>query len=416
MNIMKHLMVLCTTISFAVLLHVLFASAYPTNRGVGLAGFDQDWIDERNRMWNGLNWTLLNEQCTREQFQIIYEANRVAYKHVLRDGWKQATLASRQERATSSPWNRFFMSPFEPEVTIRWDNDKRAIKAFQQINDIMEKLAWFPKYGKFPHGPKQRVKLLCKSPSAKKCRPGLGAFVQTPTADDDEHNTAWTIVFCPYYFSSIHHAYIQRKADKKDPGYDGLPGLQSFESSLIHEFVHARVMHGGPQILDIKDNLPWYGDEPPPNDGDAVHIYGAQYTHRFAWKWYDIPLKSGFHSVNYNTSLNADNYAWYYTNRYFQKRWNWDDTGRYLDVSTHKSLTDAVVLEAEETLNDTGAFTGQLPAEAFGWDDYVTGLQPFNISELEIPANCRVLDSENPAIAWQCDYPYDYDEPLELDD
>ena len=59
-----------------------------------------------------------------------------------------------------------------------------------------------------------------------------------------------------------------------------------------------------------------------PGQPDGQDIYGASRCHEWAWAYNRGP-KLG--PVNIKTALNADNYAWYLTNRWFDKHFQWNE-------------------------------------------------------------------------------------------
>jgi hypothetical protein len=96
---------------------------------------------------------------------------------------------------------------------------------------------------------------------------------------------------------------------------------------MIHEWMHADVLGTKFHIEDVKGNIP--------GQPDGQTIYGASLCFEYAWR--NMPT-----SVNWATSRNADNYAWFFTNYWYMYKtnWGWNDDGSQLNTKK-RGLLDA---------------------------------------------------------------------------
>lgn len=62
-------------------------------------------------------------------------------------------------------------------------------------------------------------------------------------------------------------------------------------------------------------------------------IYGSSRCNGYAWKFVHSDTQP-----NPKTAYNADNYAWYYANRWFGKQWGWNDPGLLIDDGTEVTM------------------------------------------------------------------------------
>ena len=173
---------------------------------------------------------------------------------------------------------------------------------------------WMDETGAFPK--ERRVAYRCGNESDYGCDPYTFAYTEVNRTGTGL-NTSY--VFCPLFFnqSSIHDVALTY--GPRTPA--DLEAYMSFERVLIHELMHSdnvfkpsveRHMVFFGHISDRFDYLPGY----PTSFGG---IYGAQLSHAFAW--YYAPVN------NVKTTLNADNYAWYFSNNWLANQWGWNDTG-----------------------------------------------------------------------------------------
>ena len=137
---------------------------------------------------------------------------------------------------------------------------------------------------------------------------GLGAYRVIPKA----FGNGWGIVFCPLFFRG--YTYLNRVTAGEQKPLEDLQQLVTYEHMLAHELLHCDVIGTVKSIEDIKGNIP--------GQRDGQDIYGAWRCHEFAWAYNRGPRPGG---VNIMTALNADNYVWFLTNRWFDKHWKWND-------------------------------------------------------------------------------------------
>lgn len=137
--------------------------------------------------------------------------------------------------------------------------------------------------------------------------PGLAAYRMIPSAYE---NIGWAIMFCPLFFRKT---YLNRLTDQKARPVEELQSLVTYEHILAHEILHCDIIGVKSPIVDMNGNIPGQRDNQP--------IYGASRCHEWAWAYNRGPLGP----VNIQTALNADNYVWFLTNRWFDKHWKWNE-------------------------------------------------------------------------------------------
>jgi len=274
-------------------------------------------LDKLRREYRGIYWDTAADpnECTDEQFDILAEAVRVAVNEVT------PLAANHKRRLESSAFNRFFIRPEEPGIDRKWIMNNYPEFEFLEIMGAMDSILMFPKIGKKDrngeYGRRRQIKYKCKPWTSHPCVGKTAAKTSAPYIDPEE---GWSTVFCPTFFEQYKHIKELGNGQRRSPS--ALPLLNAYEHVIIHEWMHANIASGrynSSHITDVQGNLP--GERGP------VAIYGATRSHQFAW----VKARNVYPtSVNPRVAVNADNYAWYFTNEWFAQRWNWKDDGRNL--------------------------------------------------------------------------------------
>lgn len=118
-------------------------------------------------------------------------------------------------------------------------------------------------------------------------------------------------MFCPLFFT---YRYLARLTARKARPIDELQSLVTYEHLLAHEILHCDIIGTKSPIVDMIGNIP--------GQPDQQQIYGASRCHEWAWAY---NRGGSLGPVNIQTALNADNYAWFLTNRWFDKHWKWNE-------------------------------------------------------------------------------------------
>jgi hypothetical protein len=190
---------------------------------------------------------------------------------------------------------------------------------FDRIQGNFEKAFWFYLTGKVDGKGKlatERRKLNYSGKEVEfegRCeRKGSGAYTNLPETTE---SGKWVTTFCPKFFSSLVEP-IKGIASRRGNTVADLPNLISREHIIIHEWMHCDLPKFPIHIVDKEWNV------------NAV--YGAEKCHEYAWK--NAKTHDGKmlrpRAINMDVELNADSYAWYLTNRWFQNEKNWYDPGQ----------------------------------------------------------------------------------------
>lgn len=132
----------------------------------------------------------------------------------------------------------------------------------------------------------------------------LGAIAYTVIPAVADKGQGWATHFCPKFFEELKYINsFERRADPSSMRY-----LASYEQSMIHELMHADVIGTPAHMDDIWADFPGVGRK---------RAYGATLASRFAW----LNVSRQVPTVNVFSRLNADNYAWYYSNLFFGDKW-----------------------------------------------------------------------------------------------
>lgn len=205
----------------------------------------------------------------------------------------------------------------------------QAHQVFDRIRGNFEKAIWFYPTGKVDGKGKlatemRKLSYSCKEFEFKgRCeRRGSGAYTSHPQVTE---SGKWLTTFCPKFFSSLVEP-IKEIASRRGNTVADLPNLMSREHVVIHEWMHCGLPKFPISIVDQN----WNGND----------VYGAEKCHEYAWKNAKIHdgKKLSPRAINMDVELNADSYAWYLTNRWFQGEKNWDDPGKGRDVPSLKKV------------------------------------------------------------------------------
>lgn len=326
-----------------------------------------DRLDGLRRKYRGIFWDTAADECTDAQFDMIVETLRIVVLDVL------PLRGSHNDRSESSAFNRFFIRPSERGIANGWQNSVTTVEEYRLILEAMDLSSKFLVYGKeknLMYTRARQIKFKCQPFPFIPCT-GQAARTSGVQADEDQ---GWSTVFCPPFFEEV--KFIQEIGNGPQKRLTDLAILASREHVMVHELMHADVATGRwgtNHIIDVISSIPG-------TDG-MVKMYGAQRCHEFAWKYADQKQGNG---VNPEVSWNADNYAWYYSNEFFAKRWGWVDDGRTLNMKTLGEEMDVPPLEFDDPSNPEGL----LPA------DLTPAPQP----------NCIFLSDVEPWNNWYCAY------------
>jgi hypothetical protein len=210
------------------------------------------------------------------------------------------------------------------------------------IQQTLDSLPLFPREaakGRNPDYRTSKVTWRCQAWNPPpRCNEGPVAITIASQWNDDD---TWHIVFCNSFFKLD---YIENLGGGSKKPISFLPVLESFEHAMIHELLHADISIKYSVAGDVRRHI---GDltfkDKRVEDCQERPVYGAIYSQFFAHRvQYD---HYGDHYANYLVASNADNYAWYYTNRCFERRFEWhDDDGED-------------TLGADYKMNEGGAWT-----------------------------------------------------------
>ena len=124
------------------------------------------------------------------------------------------------------------------------------------------------------------------------------------------YNKGWGIMFCPFFFKKSYLTDVTAAGPKP---LAQLGSLYTYEHLLVHELMHCDIVRTKELVDDLTGNIP--------GQRDGQGISSASRCHEWAWKDNRGPLGP----VNIKPALNADNYAWFFTNRWFDKQWKWNE-------------------------------------------------------------------------------------------
>ena len=297
----------------------------------------------------GIYWDTAAEECNEEQFNIIIETVRVASDEVV------GRLYDGRKREQSASFNRFFIRAEEKPMTYGWTSSHDNMEAFLNQRDAMDNLIKHIRLGGRKNDKDLRLKKIkykCKAWPTLPCGTGTAAKTSGPLADEDD--PGWSTVFCPIFFSKTYR-YINEIGNDGYKEVSELPQLHAREHVVVHELAHADVatgMRGATHIVDVKADLPGYRP--------GALINGANRAHRFAW----VNAGGDKPAIQVGATLNADNYAWVFTNEWFKDRWGWNDDGRTLGPTS-------------ETDEDAGRLTqDEENIRSLSFEDLKPGLRP----------------------------------------
>ena len=326
--------------------------------------------------YRGAWWTTLKDTCTYTQFKVVAAAIKLADEQLFNEA------DTTRGRVYTPAWNRFFIRPFEPGVKKDWLSADDHRNRFIDIQNNMDLVArWLVKGDSAngeDHKAKRRIMYTCEVFHPWQCGPGVAAETMTPVASEYE---VWTTVFCPYFFTGGGGLkFLSGHANRDPPNVPGdFTDTYSFEHVIAHELFHVDLIRPGSSTQHITDQVTDYYD-----GRGAVGVYGAEQCFDYAWKYEG--------SVNFDVAANADSYAWYFTNRYFAKKWNWgvedDGLGIVNRVNPPKTLGEAG--------DSTSALHGELESVT------VPSSEPF-----KLPSNCQMIHStETPGeeLEWFCSH------------
>ena len=161
------------------------------------------------------------------------------------------------------------------------------------------------------HEQSRKITYTCKPPHQERDRclkPGVAAFRMTPYQFNEK---GWAIVFCDLFFQQ---RSLNNLTDSTPTSVDHLESLKSHESLLAHEILHCDII-GTKRSIEDKNGI-------VSGQSGRPRIYGAKLCHEWAWAYNKSPKRG---PINVETALNADNYAWFLTHRWFYKHWKWND-------------------------------------------------------------------------------------------
>ncbi|KAK5046799.1 hypothetical protein LTR84_007153 [Exophiala bonariae] len=272
----------------------------------------------------GMDWqhVLDLSECNIKQQDIIEDAFHTAAYVIL-----IPTILDGGKIDLNNAWNRFFMNDNEAAWgygwTTRGDRGRVNKDAFEAIVGNFRKAATF-----YPTGYVEghwvqrsqihRLKVRCKEVyEIGRCESrNTAAYVTEPLKDEDGQ---WAMTICPKWFTRRVESIVD--VGKMWKTLDNLPQMMSREHVILHEWMHCDL----PKFRQhIKDEL-WFGGP----------VNGAANSHDFAWVnafRSDQITPAEKPAINLRVETNADNYAWYLTNRWFEKLIEWRDPSRGRDI------------------------------------------------------------------------------------
>ncbi|KAH7407044.1 hypothetical protein DE146DRAFT_649141 [Phaeosphaeria sp. MPI-PUGE-AT-0046c] len=259
---------------------------------------------ELNNEFKGIWWNHLLEDkddgCTPEQIDKIVYATRYALK---------LTELPRTDGQFeySAAWDRYFKS-YKSWITS--GSDLRATSANIMFN-IMQ-ASRYPKDGHTRVASEgKRVHFTCNPREHGKakfsCAEGKQTAAVTVSGRGSEWER-WTLIFCPYFFSTDKLGYLEEKTNGKRERENGVAFLRTYEHVLAHEFMHVDMFGHKNRIKDIKAQLE--------DHGGMVDAYGDDHCH-------ELSLRGENGAPDERTASNADSYAWFFTYYWFDKHWEW---------------------------------------------------------------------------------------------
>ena len=334
----------------------------------------------------GFHWAQNRSECNDTEFHIIAEALRVAAGEMLDDA------ATWSERIHSAAFNRFFISPYRENVLYHWlyDDDRRD--TYIDINESMDKVKKYVRRGKFgrPFIQARQIGLTCIPQKERLgCKPGTAAKTHSSQVTPE----GYTIVLCPTFFDGGTLRYANDPAAGPVLPYQSIGQLNTFEHVFIHELFHAGVTGVGDLIGDAI--------EPFPSPIGTQSVYGASLCAYYARQKLFDKTKPG---VNMRTRFNADNYAWYFTNAFFAKRFDWSqDDGTWTITPEHGSL------DAFDSVLSADSIAAIAAAEDFGMQDSDPNskwVPPDDDSiprdYFGLPPNCQIIQQEKRDLKRYC--------------
>lgn len=182
----------------------------------------------------------------------------------------------------------------------------------------------WPKYGKPNKIPTQKncITYSCENLAGPhRCTTGLKAKTFDPGVFLDP-SKGWATQFCPEFFDSGDLNYLNERGNEPRKAVGTLTWTISYEHVVAHELFHACLLGFSCEedfLIKVQEDDFGYGWGP---------VYGPIQSHRYAWKKVGKKHQS---TVNHVVRYNNENYAWYFTNAWIAKRWDWQsDSGRYL--------------------------------------------------------------------------------------
>ncbi|KAF2214413.1 hypothetical protein CERZMDRAFT_83116 [Cercospora zeae-maydis SCOH1-5] len=318
------------------------ADAATANEGKNVIQARQDLPEILN--FDGIDWAQTEDlgKCSRDQMGILMETAKNIY-----DWYGMAPLAVERTDDEDPVWQRWFGGRIEqgiPQPRYTWFGDhdarspverqwlKQIDSTYQHILSSLRSARDYPMMGNAkPSKKNRRVTFLCQSaerlPGHCKSNSRLPAYTTQNDADWPNSGFGYTISFCDTFFSE--DRVFARDLVNSKPTYT-LSKLETFEHILYHEYMHVKWFGHPYKIVDLTESLL------VTDDFDQL-IYGANACSAFARKLY---AKEANSSVNPLTGINADNYAWYATNKILREAWGAkDDPFNYLDRDDYPQLS-----------------------------------------------------------------------------
>ena len=139
------------------------------------------------------------------------------------------------------------------------------------------------------------------------CYPGMVAYSQTTGGPD---NDIPVMTLCPEFWARDYLSVVGAASDLIP---SDLGDLNSYENTILHELMHFDGPGFEPQISDV--------EIPNPPDGDDGYVYGAEKCHNLAWMLASDTATTKY--INTNVSINAENYAFFFTSVWASHHHNW---------------------------------------------------------------------------------------------
>ncbi|PYI32566.1 hypothetical protein BP00DRAFT_456122 [Aspergillus indologenus CBS 114.80] len=256
---------------------------------------DDNVLARAEKAYQGIEWKPAFDECGSSRFNTLVEATRMAI---------QLTKPRRHPESTPG-WNRFFLSDKHIKKREGWVAQAGG-SHLAKVSKIMESVHQYPSKAKQGKD-KFKIAYRCRDTLAIcKSVPGAAAVTAQPSRGQSEK---WEVYLCDRFWGTGH---LKDKRHKNSP--QDLETLRSFEHVIVHELLHCDVVTGSnPKIIDKKAVLPSWPTE--------VDVYGASRCSEYAWLYADKQ------KANFMVKENADNYAWFYTNNWFNDEWKWHDDG-----------------------------------------------------------------------------------------